>query len=72
MANHPLDGNMMAADAHYGRDTAPSEGDLCPCCGDGEVVWKEPDDCCCHINPPCKSHINAPLICLNCLEEFEA
>jgi len=72
MANHPLDGNMIAADAYYGRDASPSEGDLCPSCEEGELVWQEPDHCSCHIHAPCHSHINAPLICLICFEEFEA
>lgn len=38
MRHHPLDGNMRAADAHYGRSKPESEpGDTCPCCGEGEL-----------------------------------
>lgn len=38
MRHHPLDGNMIAAEAHHGREKPESDpGDTCPSCGEGEL-----------------------------------
>lgn len=46
MTHHPLDGNAIAVDAHYGQQPASTE---CPCCdGEGYIrcdCW--PGDCIC-------------------------
>lgn len=56
--NHPLDGNMIAADAHYGQGIDLQEGDVCPCCGEG---WLEAD----------LEADDAPLRCDTCGEAAE-
>ena len=38
--NHPLDGNMIAADAHYAEGDDPQHGDVCKICLEG---WLEAD-----------------------------
>ncbi|MEJ7831300.1 MAG: hypothetical protein WKF79_00155 [Nocardioides sp.] len=31
-------------------------------------VWGVPNDCACHISPPCHACLSAPLACATCLE----
>lgn len=48
------------------------EGDKCPtykCIG--ELVFKEVENCSCHINPPCSACVDNPLVCLDCNFEEE-
>ena len=71
MTQHPLDGNMIAADAHHGQGKWPEEGDKAACCEHGYLVWQEPENCSCHIAPPCAAHENAPLVCSECGEAAE-
>lgn len=35
--HHPLDGNMIAADAHYESEEPPQDGDPCPGCEEGTL-----------------------------------
>lgn len=48
------------------------EGSACPNkdCG-GKLEFAEPENCSCHINPPCSSCVNAPFVCDTCGDEFE-
>lgn len=45
------------------------EGDECPHCG-GAVEIEEPDNCSCHISPPCGACTSAGLECPECGEVF--
>lgn len=48
-----------------------SDGDACKTHGcPGNYVWKQPDECSCHLAPPCDACIAAPLVCDTC--ELEA
>ena len=55
----------------------PEEGDICPKCGDKSgLKYQEPDDCSCHISPPCPSCTDIRLYCEACdwideSEEFQ-
>lgn len=71
MMQHPLDGNMIAADAHYGRGKAPEEGDTCAVCGDGVLAWRAPESCSCHLHMPCAACMNEPLRCGECGESAD-
>ena len=44
------------------------EGDKCLYCYKGVMVYEKPDDCSCHINPPCEACITNELVCSNCGE----
>lgn len=45
----------------------PEIDDPCPEQGcDGTIKWKPPENCSCHINPPCNSCTDAPLWCSSC------
>ena len=48
-------------------------GDVCPYCGKGILEYVRPDNCCCHISPPCQACVDAPLVCDACdaVIEFE-
>lgn len=41
-------------------------GDQCPQCKNGYMEVKLPDECSCHICPPCGACIEAPLFCTKC------
>lgn len=69
--SHPLDGNMIAADAHHGQGKWPEEGDKCAHCEEGRLDFGEVENCSCHINPPCGACTNAPLRCDTCGEDAE-
>ena len=59
---------MHTDDQKYGNE----EGDICnrdSCTG--VIQIKESENCSCHINPPCSSCVNAPLICPECEWEME-
>ncbi len=47
-----------------------SDGDKCPECKTGTLVWEHPDDCSCHLSPPCAACTSAPLTCDNCGQEY--
>ena len=42
------------------------EGDLCPSCGEGDLVINERRQCSCHINPPCNGCVENFLACTSC------
>ena len=68
----PLDGHMIAADAHFESKAAPQEGDRCgvnDC--DGIIGFQRFENCSCHISPPCEGCVSAPLSCPKCYEVFE-
>lgn len=44
MSWHPLDGNMIAADAHYGQGKTPEDGDKCQHCEGGYLEYAEDDE----------------------------
>lgn len=47
----------------YGKE----EGDVCNRDGcDGVIEWSKPDNCSCHINPPCSSCLETYLLCPKC------
>lgn len=46
------------------------EGCKCPECGDGVLECETPENCSCHISAPCNAHLDAPLVCSKCGEEF--
>ena len=58
---HPLDGNMIAADRHYGRGDDPQEGGKTACCEFG--YWEYPED---------DDSDDAPLLCSDCRGEAHA
>jgi hypothetical protein len=43
------------------------EGDECPdkLC-DGRILFEKPQNCCCHMYPPCSSCVSCELICDKC------
>ena len=41
------------------------EGGPCPCCG-GKLKFPPPENCSCHINPPCSSCTSVVLTCEDC------
>jgi len=48
-------------------DLEPEEGDLCPeeiCKGSLEI--EAPENCACHLFPPCSACVNAELVCNLC------
>lgn len=47
-----------------------NEGDQCPFCG-STVEYEEPENCSCHINPPCAACTSLRLTCTECGEFFE-
>lgn len=68
---HPLDGNAIAADVHHDQpdEIGHEEGDLCRrdgCCG--RMQLDEPENCSCHINPPCHECENLGVVCDTCGE----
>lgn len=65
---HQLDGNMIAADAHYSSAEDHNEGDTCAKCGEGVLEWKSPESCSCHVAPPCGHCEAEPLRCSACGE----
>ncbi len=50
--------------------TIHEEGDNCPLCGDGHLVFPPSENCSCHINPPCWSCMSVVLTCSACGKEF--
>lgn len=46
------------------------EGDQCPLCG-RSVEYEDPENCSCHINPPCAACTSRRLTCIECGEFFE-
>ena len=46
------------------------EGDKCPDC-DGLLGYGIPENCSCHINPPCNACVENPLKCFSCGWEQE-
>lgn len=42
------------------------EGDTCPECKKGKLIWPPTKNCSCHISPPCSSCTNMMLICDEC------
>lgn len=72
MTWHPLDGNMIAADAHHGQGKWPEAGDKCQHCEEGHYDVSFPEEgCTCHLNPPCAACVNEPLRCDTCWEAAE-
>lgn len=69
---HWSDGNTHAINKHLAEVEAAqvgeNEGDLCnrDGCG-GRLEFEEPENCSCHINPPCASCTNVQLYCPECL-----
>lgn len=49
---------------------AIEEGCACPECGEGALEYATPENCSCHISAPCNAHLDAPLVCTECGEEF--
>jgi hypothetical protein len=45
------------------------EGDSCPCCEEGVLIFKTVN-CSCHISPPCNSCLEGNLECDFCGEFF--
>lgn len=54
-----------------GKHEHLTEGDECPECDAGALLRAVPEDCSCHISPPCSACIDAPLVCDECGEEFK-
>ena len=46
------------------------EGFTCPVCDDGLLEYPPPENCCCHISPPCSACTGRVLTCGACGEEF--
>lgn len=47
------------------------EGDTCPACETGELNYKPPVNCSCHLGgAPCSACTDAPLACDNCGQEY--
>jgi hypothetical protein len=84
---HPLDADAIAADAYYDRpEVGTREGKTCgrfeepdedaprgwrprPC--DGVMVLEEPENCACHINPPCAECEGLGFVCDTCGERTD-
>ena len=47
------------------------EGDRCPNCIDGTLIYPPVENCSCHINPPCSACTDRTLICDKCKYEPE-
>ena len=47
------------------------EGDRCPTCKEGHMIWPKVSQCYCHINPPCYNCENNLLTCDICGFEVE-
>jgi len=45
------------------------EGDKCPECGEGLLIFPEVENCACHIYSPCNAHIDNALCCDICYWE---
>ena len=65
-----LDGNMIAADAHYSEGEGQfgtEEGETCNRLGcDGVMIFDDVENCSCHISAPCAGHMRQQLICGIC------
>ena len=48
----------------------PEEGDECPECEEGKLIWPVVENCSCHINPPCSSCTDSKLTCEGCGWEY--
>ena len=44
------------------------EGGFCPCCG-GTLIYPLPENCSCHVNPPCSQCTSILLTCEECYWE---
>ena len=42
------------------------EGDNCPECNFGDMLYNKVEDCSCHIDPPCSACVENSLVCDNC------
>jgi hypothetical protein len=42
------------------------EGDRCPECNEGHMIYYPVEDCSCHISPPCQACVNNQLTCDAC------
>jgi hypothetical protein len=49
---------------------ALQDGSSCPVCQDGFLAWQQPENCSCHLHPPCPACTEAPLICVECNGTF--
>ena len=48
-----------------------AEGDICPSCHKGKMDYAAPENCSCHIAPPCSSCMDRPLECSLCHFEVQ-
>ena len=68
---HWSDGNLRAIEKHLteveAHTVGTEEGDLCrrDGCG-GRLDTEEPENCSCHINPPCAACTNVLMYCPEC------
>lgn len=47
------------------------EGNECPECSAGKMIYTRKESCSCHIHPPCSACVDAPLVCDVCDYEEE-
>lgn len=77
MEQHPFMNNILGTDEcskcampqehSIHKSLGTEEGDLCNRGGcPGELEIKPPENCSCHIAPPCGACVNAPLHCPEC------
>ena len=47
------------------------EGDECPECNIGKMVYEDVENCSCFLSAPCNACVSVPLTCSECKWEYE-